>query len=44
MRAHMYAFIAADPDTMTLAEAMDEPDKAEFLQLCKSSICKLGKN
>ena len=28
---HMFAFVTTDPDTMTLKEAMDQPDRAQFI-------------
>ena len=28
---HMFSFVASDPDTMTLKEAMEQPDKDKFL-------------
>ena len=35
---HMFAFITTDPDTMTLSDALQAPDRAQFLTAMRNEL------
>ena len=38
LSSYIFSFVASDPDTMTLAEAMSQPDRQQFIQAMKKEL------